>query len=82
MNYFTPARRVASKIFVAKNGERRLPANWDLIKIYNCAWPLTNAQKRQFMKYKDLEKPFPMSRLLGDTGSGKTVVAAAAPPNH
>ena len=43
-------------------------------------YQLTNAQRRSSWEIlKDLEKPTPMARiLLGDVGSGKTVVAAMA----
>lgn len=67
----------------AHNAKRPpLTADWELIKRFSQSlpWPLTNAQKKAIFEIiSDLEKPYPMSRLLeGDTGSGKTVVAAAA----
>lgn len=69
-------RRIAAK------EQKQIPLNWGLIKDFtkSLPWALTNAQKKAIYEIiQDLSKPFPMSRLLeGDTGSGKTVVAAAA----
>lgn len=67
-----------------KTNHRLKPKNIETKKefledcINNLPFTLTNAQTRSLKEIlEDLEKPFPMSRLLqGDVGSGKTIVAA------
>lgn len=71
---------------VASNSEQaKIPPNIELLKQVIKALPfeLTLAQKRTLQEIiVDLQKPFPMSRLIqGDVGSGKTVVAALSALN-
>ncbi|MBT4917660.1 ATP-dependent DNA helicase RecG, partial [Candidatus Peregrinibacteria bacterium] len=69
-----------------KDGEaKKIAINKEVLKagVESLPYELTEAQKRTLMEIlEDLQKPFPMSRLVqGDVGSGKTVVAALAALN-
>jgi len=71
---------------VAKaHSEQKIEIKSEILKdcIDNLPFNLTNAQNRTLKEIlEDLQKPFPMSRLLqGDVGSGKTIVAALATLN-
>ena len=67
---------------LAQKNQKQMLVDWELTKSFTSSlpWSLTKAQKKAIYEIiNDLARPFPMSRLLeGDTGSGKTVVAAAA----
>ncbi len=67
---------------VAAKERKAIPANWNNIKLFTdkLPWKLTNAQKKAVYEIiTDMAQQYPMSRLLeGETGSGKTVVAALA----
>ena len=64
---------------------KKITANKEVIQDFlnSLEFTLTNAQKRVTKEILlDLEKPYPMSRLVqGDVGSGKTIVAALAALN-
>ena len=70
---------------ITSEEQKQIPQNIELIKEFlgGLAFELTNAQKKTLYEIlQDLEKPYPMSRLVqGDVGSGKTIVAAAAALN-
>ncbi len=88
-------RRIAfEEMFLIQLNAVRARKNWEksravsinfnekLIKdfVSSLSFKLTDAQRKSaFQILKDLEKPYPMNRLLeGDVGSGKTAVAAIA----
>ncbi len=66
---------------IAEHEKKVMPTHPELQElIRSLPYDLTNAQKNCLKEIlNDMEKPYPMSRLLqGDVGSGKTVVAGAA----
>ncbi len=70
---------------ISQENSKIIKAQKDILKefIDSLEFTLTNAQKRVSKEILlDLEKPYPMSRLIqGDVGSGKTIVAALASLN-
>lgn len=75
-------RALGERMRIQENRAPEIPLNVPLLKNFvGCLpFPLTNAQRRSLWEIaRDMQRPFPMNRLLeGDVGSGKTVVAAAA----
>lgn len=67
---------------LAMGNQKEYLLNKNLVQEFlaNLPFALTNAQGKVIAEIlEDLQKPYPMSRLLeGDVGSGKTVVAAAS----
>ncbi len=70
---------------ISTENSKIIKAKKDVLKefIDSLEFTLTNAQKKVSKEILlDLEKPYPMSRLIqGDVGSGKTIVAALAALN-
>lgn len=73
------------RVKLAKEKSANVPLSLSLIKqlVKNLPFRLTDDQKKaSWQILNDLERSFPMNRLLqGDVGSGKTVVAAMAALN-
>lgn len=70
---------------ISSQDTKKIDLKSDIINecISSLSFELTNAQKRVLQEiFDDLQKAFPMSRLIqGDVGSGKTIVAAIAALN-
>lgn len=70
---------------ISRKDIKEITVNSEILKecIKSLPYELTNAQKRTLKEIlTDLQKPYPMSRLIqGDVGSGKTIVAALAALN-
>ncbi len=89
--FYIQLASLKKKALIKREEATPIEIDLDYIKDFVKSLPfkLTDAQKKASWKIlKDLEKPYPMNRLLeGDVGSGKTVVAviaalATAKSNH
>lgn len=76
---------IKKRIAFQKEIAPSIPIRLDIIKRFtdNLPFKLTDGQKKSLWQaLKDMERSFPMNRLLqGDVGSGKTVVAVLASIN-
>ncbi len=73
---------LTEKIRISKEKSFSIPLNIELIKrlTSSLSYKLTDSQRKSAWQIlKDIEKKYPMNRLLeGDVGSGKTIVATIA----
>ena len=80
--YLIQITLLEEKIRISRENAVSIPINVDALKKLTAQLPfkLTDSQKKtSWQILKDMEKKYPMNRLLeGDVGSGKTVVAAIA----
>lgn len=83
--FFISLSNLKKKSEIKREEAQMIPINGDLLERVKKTLPfeLTRAQKETLEEIlKDMERPFPMNRLLqGDVGSGKTAVAALASIN-
>lgn len=83
--FFISLFNLKKKNDIKREEAQPIPINKELLERVKKTLPfeLTKAQKKTLEEIlKDMERPFPMNRLLqGDVGSGKTAVAALASIN-
>ena len=83
--FFISLSNLKKKSEIKREEAQMIPINGELLERVKKTLPfeLTKAQEKTLEEIlKDMERPFPMNRLLqGDVGSGKTAVAALASIN-
>ncbi|MDD4062610.1 MAG: ATP-dependent DNA helicase RecG [Candidatus Pacebacteria bacterium] len=83
--YLIQTTLLEEKIRISRENAVSIPINVDILKrlVGQLPFKLTDSQRKtSWQILKDMEKKYPMNRLLeGDVGSGKTVVAAIAIAN-